>query len=73
MVIPGNKHLSENFHVFDNFINAVNSARRNARDYVTDSSLEKLDQELAGETNRDWRCVGLIFACYFSRMKVSEF
>ena len=55
MVIPGNKHLSENFHVFDNFINAVNSARRNARDYVTDSSLEKLDQELAGETNRDWR------------------
>ena len=55
MVIPGNKHLSEQFNVFDDFINAVNAARRNARDYVTDSSLEKLDQELAGEVNRDWR------------------
>ena len=55
MVIPGNKDLSENFHVFDDFINAVNAARRNARDYVTDSNLEKLDDELAGEQNRDWR------------------
>lgn len=55
MVIPGNKDLCEDFHVFDGFINAVNAARRNARDYVTDSSLDKLDQELAGEENLDWR------------------
>lgn len=54
MVIPGNKILSENFKVFDDFINAVNAARRNARDYVTDSSLEKLEDSMAGEENRDW-------------------
>lgn len=54
MVIPGNKNLCDSFEVFDDFINAVNMARRNARDYLTDASLEKLDQELAGEQSRDW-------------------
>jgi hypothetical protein len=54
MVIPGHKDLSESFQVFDEFINAVNTARRNARDYVTEKSIEQLHQELAGETSRDW-------------------
>lgn len=54
MVIPGNQQLCDSFHAFDDFINAVNAARRNARDYITDASLEKLDQELAGEASQDW-------------------
>lgn len=54
MVIPSNPVLSESFQVFDEFINAINSARRNARDYVTDDHLEKLEEELAGEATRDW-------------------
>ena len=57
MVIPGNENISNEFQVFDNFINAVNTARRNARDYITDANLEKLDQELAGEPSREWRLV----------------
>jgi len=54
MVIPGNKDLIGSFQVFDDFINAVNTARRNARDYITDSNLEKLEQELEGEASVDW-------------------
>ncbi|CAB9516776.1 expressed unknown protein [Seminavis robusta] len=54
MVIPGNENLSGSFQVFDDFINAVNTARRNARDYVTDTSIERLDQEMAGEEAREW-------------------
>ena len=45
----------DTFHAFDTLIGAVNQARRNARDYVTDVSLEKVDDSLNSNTNeRDW-------------------
>jgi len=44
----------EDFHTFDAMVNAINTARRNARDYVTDVSLEKLDDEMHGDGERDW-------------------
>ena len=53
MVIPSNDELME-FHVFDSLVNAINQARRNARDLVTDVSLEKLDERMYGEGDRDW-------------------
>ena len=55
MVIPSNGDLNENFPVFDSLINAINQARRNARDYVTEISLEKLDEQIYGDGDRDWR------------------
>lgn len=57
MVIPSNGDLNENFPVFDSLINAINQARRNARDYVTEISLEKLDEQIYGDGDRDWRWV----------------
>jgi hypothetical protein len=42
------------FLVFDRLVEAINSARRSARDYVTDHSLEKLDERMYGEGDRDW-------------------
>jgi hypothetical protein len=35
----------ESFPVFDGLIESINRARRNARDYVTDAKLEKLDDD----------------------------
>lgn len=55
MVVPSNKVLAEDFAVFDKFVNAINTARRNARDLVTEKQLDKLDEKMAGETARDWR------------------
>lgn len=55
VVIPSNKNLAESFVVFDNFITAINNARRNARDYVTDKQLEKLDSKMTGDGADDWR------------------
>lgn len=55
MVIPSNAQLAESFTVFDNFVNAINTARRNARDLVTEIHLEKVEEQEAGETTRDWR------------------
>jgi hypothetical protein len=55
LVIPANDKMMLSFKEFDNLINAINEARRNARDYVTDVSLEKLDDRMYGEGDRDWR------------------
>jgi hypothetical protein len=55
LVIPANDKMTLSFKEFDNLINAINQARRNARDYVTDVSLEKLDDRMYGEGDRDWR------------------
>lgn len=44
----------ESFHVFENTLKTINTARRNARDYVTDLSIEKMKEEQAGMANRDW-------------------
>ena len=49
------------FKVFDNMVNAINQARRNARDYVTEVSLGKLDERIYGEGDRDWVYVSFIF------------
>mmetsp|Transcript_4589 Transcript_4589/g.13022 ORF Transcript_4589/g.13022 Transcript_4589/m.13022 type:complete len:445 (-) Transcript_4589:72-1406(-) len=53
LVIPANKDIMD-FLVFDNMISAINQARRNARDYVTDVSLERLDENMYGDGDRDW-------------------
>jgi hypothetical protein len=55
LVIPANDKMTLSFKEFDNLVNAINQARRNARDYVTDVSLEKLDDRMYGEGDRDWR------------------
>jgi hypothetical protein len=56
VVIPSNEELIQDFRVFDSLIEAINQARRNARDYVTDHSLERLDEQLYGDAgdDRDW-------------------
>lgn len=53
LVIPSNEDLMD-FQVFDGLINAINQARRNARDYVTDVSLDKLDERMYGDGDTDW-------------------
>jgi hypothetical protein len=55
IVIPNNEPLNKSFQVFDQLIGAINQARRNARDYVTDLSLQKLDEKMEGDTDVDWR------------------
>lgn len=55
LVIPGNPMLTEDWRVFDALVNAINQARRNARDYVTNVALEKLDERMYGEGDNDWR------------------
>jgi hypothetical protein len=42
------------FLVFDKLVHAINRARRNARDYVTDVSLERLDENMHGDGDSDW-------------------
>ena len=55
LVIPANDEMTQNFPVFDAVINAVNQARRGARDLVTDYALEKIDEQMYGEVeDRDW-------------------
>ena len=55
LVIPTNEDLNQSFIVFDTVINAINQARKAARELVTDHSLEKLDDQLYGEDeDRDW-------------------
>ena len=54
LVIPANDDMND-FNVFDQLINAINEARRAARDYITNHSLEKLDDRLAEDNDdRDW-------------------
>jgi hypothetical protein len=55
VVIPGNEVLMNNFTIFDRWMEAINQARRNARDYVTDLALEKLDSYDSDDPGeRDW-------------------
>ena len=51
LVIPSNTDVQD-WSSFDNLVNAINQARRSARDYVTDISLDKLDED--EEDNKDW-------------------
>lgn len=54
MVIPSGDDF-QTFQVFDKLIEQINHARRNARDYVTDIALEKLDDRIYGDSEeRDW-------------------
>jgi len=55
VVIPNNNEYNASFQKFNDLIQSINKARRNARDYVTDVSLEKLDEQLSGEAEREWR------------------
>ncbi len=52
-MIPANEDIMS-FLVFDSLISAINRARRNARDLVTDVSLERLDENMYGDGDRDW-------------------
>jgi hypothetical protein len=55
LVIPANEDIMD-FLTFDSMVAAINQARKNARDYVTDVSLERLDENMYGEGDtRDWR------------------
>ena len=53
LVIPSSPDMN-NWHAFDALVTAINQARRNARDYVTDVSFEKLDERVYGEGDTDW-------------------
>lgn len=53
VVIPSTDEFAS-FTVFDQVISAINQARRNARDYVTDVSLDKLDEKVYGDGDFDW-------------------
>jgi hypothetical protein len=53
LVIPSNEDMND-FQVFDQLVEAINTARRNARDYVTNHFLERLDDRMYGEGDRDW-------------------
>lgn len=53
VVIPSTDEFAS-FRVFDQVISAINQARRNARDYVTDVSLDKLDEKVYGDGDLDW-------------------
>jgi len=54
MVIPSNSDVKDYF-VFDNLVSAINQARRSARDYVTDVSLDSLDDRLhEAEDDNPW-------------------
>ena len=53
LVIPANEDIMT-FTVFDSLISAINRARRNARDLVTDLSLDRLDENMYGDGDRDW-------------------
>lgn len=54
LVIPTNSDVKDWF-VFDNMVSAINQARRSARDYVTDVSLDRLDDRLyAVEDDNPW-------------------
>lgn len=55
IVIPSNEDYQNSFHKFNALIESINQARRNARDYVTEVSLEKLDERMYGDGERDWR------------------
>lgn len=53
VVIPSNTAFSESFPLFDAFIEAINQARRHARDYVTDDALDKNEDRLMQDDEDD--------------------
>ena len=53
VVMPSCKGLDD-FQTFDKMFSAISQARRNARDYVTDVALAKLDDDMYDEGERDW-------------------
>ena len=53
VVIPSNQALTESFHTFHDLMEAVNAARRHARDYVTGSHLERMDGDDDDNDNDD--------------------
>lgn len=53
VVIPSNTAFSESFPLFDDFIEAINQARRNARDYITDDALEKNEDRMMQDDDDD--------------------
>jgi hypothetical protein len=55
LVIPSNAAFTSSFEVFDNLIQAINQARKNAKGLITDASLEKTSQYMYGLNERDWR------------------
>lgn len=44
VVIPSNPHFTKSFTVFDELIDTINQARRNARDYITDTDDDEDDK-----------------------------
>jgi hypothetical protein len=57
IVVPGSEEFVESFLRFDKLIAAVNSARRDARDYITDAMLEKIDNTIdmdGDDYEREW-------------------
>lgn len=55
IVIPGNSQFANSFPVFDALVSAVNQARRDARDYITDAMLERIDNALDDDDiGREW-------------------
>jgi hypothetical protein len=55
LVIPSNEAFTSSFEVFDNLMQAINQARKNAKGLITDASLEKTSQYMYGFNERDWR------------------
>ena len=53
VVIPSNTAFSESFPLFDAFMEAINRARRNARDYVTNDALDKNEDRLMQDDDDD--------------------
>lgn len=55
VVLPNNEAFTDKFSVFNDLISRINQARRSARDFVTDLSLEKIEAENNDEIGeRDW-------------------
>jgi hypothetical protein len=56
IVIPSNDDMRKQFVVFDSLVQAINAARRQARDYITDTALEKVHDRLDDEEDieKEW-------------------
>lgn len=51
VVVPACPSITDSFIIFDTIINSINKARRDARDYITDAMLEKIENAI--ENNED--------------------
>lgn len=54
VVIPSAPEFSDSFAVFDAAVNALNQARRNARDYVTDTMLQQQQDDDEDDAPAAW-------------------